>query len=151
MPPCPSTASTRYPRKTLPSSRPVRIPAMILVCHPSGPYTSPGSRKRAQVAVSLHFASGHDRLRRPRPVSRALLEPLPARPAGALQGLRPRRRVVARQPAAPDGHLPARLLGALEGGRRHRPLPAVPALRPRGLGLLLDLARLVRALDARVR
>src|SRR5262249_22767727 len=127
--PCPSTASTRYPRKTLPSSRPVVIPAINLVCHPTGRYTSPAGES-AQVAVSLHFASGHDRLRRPRPVSRALLEPLPARPAGALQGFRPRRRVVARQPAASDGHLPARLLGALEGGRRHRPLPAVPALRP---------------------
>ena len=60
-------------------------------------------------------------------------EPLPARPPDPVQGLGARGRLVAAQPADPDGHLRARLLGALEG-RRHRALRALPAGRPRRSG-----------------
>src|SRR5581483_6272920 len=84
------------------------------------------------------------RLHRPLPLPGAVLAPLPARAAGALQGLAARRGVVAREPARADGHLRARLLDAL--AREHgRPLRALPALRARGLDLLRDLGRLGRA------
>src|SRR6266540_2818287 len=69
---------------------------------------------------------------------RALLQPLASRPAGEVQGLGPRNRVDAREPARPARDLPARVLAALEGDRR-RPSGALPALRARRVDLLLDL------------
>src|SRR3990170_6769116 len=82
-----------------------------------------------------------DGLRGSVPLPRALREPLPARPAGEVQGLGARARLVARAPADPDGGLPARLLGSPQGpAGRDRALLAVPARRAPGVGLLRDLA-----------
>src|SRR5262245_52903464 len=87
-----------------------------------------------------------DGLHRPAAVPGPLREPLPARLPGALQGLGARDPLVARQPAAADGDLRARLLAALAGHGRHPALPALPALGPGAVDLLLDVARRRRAL-----
>src|SRR5262245_15554586 len=93
-----------------------------------------------------------DGLRRSAPVSRAVREPLPARPAGEVPRLRARPRLVARAPTRAPGRLPRRLLRALEGGRgERRALLAVPALRPARVGVLLDLAAVGLAQPGRER
>src|SRR3954451_16459700 len=100
-------------------------------------------------ASSLHWPC-YDGLRRAAALPRALREPLPARAAGEVQGLRARARVVARLPARADGGLPAHLLRAL-APERDRPLSALPAHGARALGLLLERRRALRALADRLR
>src|SRR4051812_37107712 len=107
------------------------------------------ARGRGARTSSLHWPCD-DGLRRPPALPRALREPLPARAAGEVQGLRARARVVARVPARADGRLPARLLRAL-APERDRPLPALPANGARALGLLLERDRALGALADRLR
>src|SRR5215212_2548583 len=93
----------------------------------------------AVTAPTPTLRRAHDGLRRPRPLSRAVREPLPAGFPGQVQGLGARRGVVAAEPARTDGRLPRRLRAALAG--QHDPhLPAVSPGRPRVLDLLRDLA-----------
>src|SRR5436309_8325209 len=80
-----------------------------------------------------------DDLPRPLPLPRAVREPLPARPEGEVQGIGARDRVVAGEPPGANGDLRARLLVPL-ARRRPAALPALPAVRARGLDLLLDVA-----------
>ena len=82
------------------------------------------------------LVAADDGLRRPRSLPRAVLEPLPPRLPGEVQGLAARRPLVAAQPADPARRLPARL-------RRHLPEPADPALRalPARRARVLDLLR----------
>src|SRR4051794_28898361 len=97
-----------------------------------------GARRRVGWSVD---SARDGRLRRPLPVSRAVLEPVPARSPGEVQGLGARRRLVAADAARADGDLLRRLL---EDPRpalpRRRRLRALHAHRPR----LLDVRR-VRA------
>src|SRR5581483_3863081 len=91
------------------------------------------------------YTGPHGGLRRPRPLPRALREPLPPRLPGEIQGLPARRALVAPEPAHPARGLPARL-------RRHLPEPqdtAVPAVPPRG-PRVLDLLRNVDAVGGAV-
>src|SRR4249919_1096498 len=95
---------------------------------------------------------GRDGLRRPLPLSRALREPLSPRPAGEVQGLRARARLVARASGRADARLPARLQRAAEDPDLGlRALLALPALRVAGVGLLRHLAAIVVAKPARER
>src|SRR4051794_32706010 len=104
---------------------------------PSG---SPARRRnRSTTAASCSLGEGCVDLRRPLPLPRALRKPLPARSADALQGFRARRRLVADQPADPDGHLRARLLAALEG-RAGAALRVVPPGRADRMAVLLVVA-----------
>src|SRR3954452_15009857 len=85
------------------------------------------------------LGSLHDGLRRPRPLSRAVREPLPPRLPGEGQGVGPRDPVVAAEPARAGLRLPPPLRGPLEG-QRDPALPAIPARGARVLDLLLDVA-----------
>src|SRR5262249_60011578 len=77
------------------------------------------------------------RLHRPRSLSRAVRESLPAQLPRALPRLGARHRVVARQPARAARGLPPRLRRPLS--ERHPALLALPARRARVLDLLLDV------------
>src|SRR3954470_2137666 len=81
----------------------------------------------------------HDGVRRPPALPRALLEPLPPRLPGEVQGLAPRRLLVAPDPARAPRRLPARLRGQLPEPE-DAALPALPARRPGVLDLLRDVA-----------
>src|SRR3954452_8273059 len=96
------------------------------------------------------LGSLHDGLRRPRPLSRAVREPLPPRLPGEVQGVGPRDPVVAAEPARAARRLPARLRAPV-AGQRDPALPALPARRPGVLDLLLDVAPDRGALDDRQR
>src|SRR5262249_62243858 len=77
------------------------------------------------------------RLHRPRSLSRAVRESLPAQLPRALPRIGARHRVVARQPARTPGGLPPGLRRPLS--ERHPALLALPARRARVLDLLLDV------------
>src|SRR3954447_8615446 len=81
----------------------------------------------------------HDGVRRPPALPRALLEPLPPRLPGEVQGLAPRRLLVPPEPPRTARRLPARLRGHLSEPE-DAALPAVPARGPRVLDLLRDVA-----------
>src|SRR6266545_4561197 len=80
----------------------------------------------------------------------AVRKPLPARPAGEVQGLAARRRLGADAAARPDGRLPARLPRPLAGAG-HPVLLALPARGARDVGLLRDDDAGWLARDARQR
>src|SRR5579884_4362784 len=89
-----------------------------------------------------------DGLHRPRPLPRAVLQPLQARLPGEVQGVAARRLLVAPEPARAARRVPARL-------RRHLPvedaaLRALPPLGPRLLDLLRDVAPVGGALARRL-
>ena len=63
--------------------------------------------------AALHFRRG--RLRRPRPLPRAVRQPLPPRFPGEIPRVGARDRLVARQPARAHGGLPRRLRAAVAG------------------------------------
>src|SRR4029078_8186707 len=93
---------------------------------------------------------GLDGLRRPLPLSRALREPLPPRPAGEVQGLGARARLVARASGRADARLPARLQRAAEDPDLGlRAILALPSLRVAGVGLLRHLAAVLVSEPAR--
>src|SRR5207253_14077 len=94
--------------------------------------------ERRASAELLHLRDG--RLHRPRPVSRAVREPVPPQLPGAVSRLRTRHRVVARQPARADGRLPARLRCAPAADDAGTALPALSARGPRVLDLLRHVA-----------
>src|SRR5829696_1179708 len=106
------------------------------------------SERRASARADV----SDDDLPRSHPLPRAVRQPLPPRPAGEVQGLGARPRLVARAPGRADARLPARLQRPAEdpdGGLRA--LLALPARRAAGVGLLRDLAAVVVAQPARER
>ena len=78
------------------------------------------SVRREPIVASRSYTCRSGRLRRPRPLPRAVREPLPARFPGEVPRLGARDPLVARQPARADGRLPRRLRPALAGRRRSR-------------------------------
>src|ERR687884_332964 len=95
--------------------------------------------------------TGRDgRVRRSRSLPRPVREPLPARLPGEVQGLGPRRLLVAAESARADGGVPRRLRPAVEG-ELDPALPAVPARRPCVLDLLRHVAADRGTIDDRQR
>src|SRR5581483_5452174 len=92
--------------------------------------------------------ANHDGLRRSAALPGALLQPLPARFPGQVQGLAARRRLVAPQPAPPARGLPARLRRHLQH-EQDAALSALPPRRALVLDLLRDVAAVVGALARR--
>src|SRR3954454_16865962 len=100
--------------------------------------TVPASGRTRGSRTRRSYTSAHGRLRRPRPLPRAVREPVPARLPGEVPRLGARDRVVASQPDRAHGGLPRRLPAAL-AGRRHPLLPALPPGGDRVLDLLRDV------------
>ena len=92
--------------------------------------------------------TGGGRLRRPRPLPRAVREPVPARLPGEVPRLGARARLVARQPARADGRLPRRLRPALAG---RTTIPHYPLYLLAGLACWIFFATSLQAARAVVR
>src|SRR5262245_15163234 len=100
---------------------------------------APNRALSASAALSAPTLGGDVRLRRPSSLPRAVRESFPPRSAGEVPGLDARGCVVAGAPARAHGRLRAGVLGRPERRRADRPLPALRALRARGVALLLDV------------